>query len=263
MTFTQAIKMLRRRAKLSQQEVADAIGIARATYIKRENGTREARLDELRKLSQYYEISLQDLADGNIIIEDMNEVELPSVVSEERTDVIPREIAPNYQPEKLRQVLLYILNKVGGKPNVGETVLYKLLYFIDFDYYEKYGQSVTGLEYYHNHFGPTPKTRDFRALVQNMEQAGELEVVTTEYFNNKQKKYLAVAAVKLDRLNAQEIKHIDSELDRLSDKTATELSELSHRDTPWIVASPHKPIDYRDTFYRTDATAVTESSDEL
>ncbi|MFC2511022.1 MAG: helix-turn-helix transcriptional regulator, partial [Candidatus Nanoperiomorbus sp.] len=128
MTFTQAVKMLRRRAKLSQQEVADAIGIARATYIKLENGTREARLDELRKLSQYYEISLQDLADGNIIIEDMNEVELPSVVSEERTDLIPREIAPSYQPEKLRQVLLYILNKVGGKPNVGETVLYKLLY---------------------------------------------------------------------------------------------------------------------------------------
>ena len=252
MTFTQAIKMLRKRARLSQQEVADAIGVARATYIKLENGTREARLDELRKLSQYYEISLQDLADGNIIIEDMNEVELPSVASEERT-VIPRKIAPSYQPEKLRQVLLYVLNKVGGKPNVGETVLYKLLYFIDFDYYEKYGQSVTGLEYYHNHFGPTPKTRDFRALVQNMEQAGELEVVTTEYFNNKQKKYLAVAAAKLDQLNAQEIKHIDSELDRLSDKTAT----------PWIVASPHKPIDYRDTFYRTDATAVTEPNDEL
>ena len=123
MTFTQAVKMLRKRARLSQQEVADAIGVARATYIKLENGTREARLDELRKLSQYYEISLQDLADGNIIIEDMNEVELPSVVPEERTDLIPREIAPNYQPEKLRQVLLYILNKVGGKPNVGETVL--------------------------------------------------------------------------------------------------------------------------------------------
>lgn len=74
MTFTQAVKMLRKRARLSQQEVADAIGVARATYIKLENGTREARLDELRKLSQYYEISLQDLADGNIIIEDMNEV---------------------------------------------------------------------------------------------------------------------------------------------------------------------------------------------
>ena len=39
MTFTQAIKMLRKRARLSQQEVADAIGVARATYIKLENGT--------------------------------------------------------------------------------------------------------------------------------------------------------------------------------------------------------------------------------
>ena len=38
--------------------------------------------------------------------------------------------------EKFKQVFLYILKKVGAKPNVGQTVLYKLLYFIDFDYYD-------------------------------------------------------------------------------------------------------------------------------
>jgi len=40
--------------------------------------------------------------------------------------------------EKFKEVLLYILGKVGSKPNIGQTVLYKLLYFIDFNYYEKY-----------------------------------------------------------------------------------------------------------------------------
>jgi len=40
--------------------------------------------------------------------------------------------------KKFKEVFLYILEKVGARPNIGETALYKLLYFIDFDYYEKY-----------------------------------------------------------------------------------------------------------------------------
>ena len=57
--------------------------------------------------------------------------------------------------EKFKQVLLYILNKVGAKPNVGETVIHKLLYFIDFDYYEKYEENLMGATYIKNHHGPT------------------------------------------------------------------------------------------------------------
>lgn len=45
---------------------------------------------------------------------------------------------PQKKLDKFKEVLLYVLGKVGSKPNVGETVLCKLLYFIDFDYYEKY-----------------------------------------------------------------------------------------------------------------------------
>ena len=37
------------------------------------------------------------------------------------------------RPDLFRQVILYVLDKVGGKPNIGETFLHKLLYLIDFD----------------------------------------------------------------------------------------------------------------------------------
>ena len=57
---------------------------------------------------------------------------------------ISKEKDPFY---KFKQVLLYILNKCGQKPNVGKTVLNKLLYFADFNYYEKYFESITGVEY--------------------------------------------------------------------------------------------------------------------
>jgi hypothetical protein len=58
---------------------------------------------------------------------------------------------------KFKEVLLYILNKIGSKPNIGETVIYKLLYFIDLNYYEKYEEQLIGATYIKNHHGPTLK----------------------------------------------------------------------------------------------------------
>ena len=66
--------------------------------------------------------------------------------------------------KKFKEVLLYILSKVGSKPNVGETVLYKLLYFIDFDYYEKFEEQFIGATYIKNHYGPTPI--EFKKIVR-------------------------------------------------------------------------------------------------
>ena len=61
MSFEASIRQLRGNAGLSQQAVADAVGIARATYIKLENGGREPKLGELTKISQYYEVGVQAL----------------------------------------------------------------------------------------------------------------------------------------------------------------------------------------------------------
>lgn len=260
MTFTSTIKQLRKQAGLSQGAVAEAIGIARATYASLEAGRRSPNLDELKSLSKYYEIGIEELVDGKV-----SKVEEPTVEytrAESVQEIIPREINPQVSPEKLREVLLYVLGKVGAKPNVGETVLYKLLYFIDMDYYEKYGRSITGLTYIHNTYGPSP-VNDFRAVVDDMRAHNELDIVVTKFFNNKQKKYLPQATPELHNLSGNEIKHIDEVLERLSDKTATELSDLSHKDTPWIVAKQGEPIDYRNVYYRTPATAVTEHEDEL
>lgn len=261
MTFTKTIRELRDKANLSQQDVADAIGMARATYASLEADRRPPNLDEINKLARYYEIAPIALISG-----EETTVNEPAVTyeraAEEMAEIEPREIDPRVKPEKLREVLLYLLNKVGAKPNVGETVLYKLLYFIDMDYYEKHGRSITGLTYIHNTFGPSP-VNDFRAVVNDMRTHDELDIVETKFFSNKQKKYLPQIAPDLHKLSADEIKHIDTELVRLGDKTATELSDLSHKDTPWIVTPQGKPIDYRDVFYRTSATAVTEPDDEL
>lgn len=260
MSFTAKIKQLRDQADASQQDVADAIGVARATYASLEADRRPPNLDEINALAEYYQVSPSELISDEASV--VNEPVAAYNFADVAEEIVPREIDPQTNPEKLREVLLYVLGKVGAKPNVGETVLYKLLYFIDFDYYEKTGKSITGLTYVRNHFGPTP-ARDFKSVVEGMKANDELEIVETKYFKNTQKKYLPHKNVELRELRADELRHIEETLARLSDKTASELSDLSHKDTPWRVARQGEPIQYRFVYYRTDLTAVTEPEDEL
>jgi len=90
---------------------------------------------------------------------------------------------PQRNLDKFKEVLLYVLNKVGSKPNVGEAVLYKLLYFIEFDFYEKYEEQLIGATYIKNHYGPTPK--EFIKIVGEME-GKDLSKVKDEYFQYPQ-----------------------------------------------------------------------------
>lgn len=234
--------------------------MARATYANLEGGGRQPDLPEINRIAEYYQIAPADLIAGNI---DENRMRVePFIPSDHEEDVVPTRIEPKADPAKLREVLLYVLEKIGAKPNVGETVLYKLLYFIDFDYYEKYGKSITGLTYVRNHYGPTP-SKTFIDVVEGMKQTESLEIVETKFFNNLQRKYLPLKNPDLSKLDAQELAHINKELVRLGGKTARELTELSHKDTPWLVAKQGKPIGYRFVHYRTSLTAVTEPEDEL
>ena len=259
MTFYTTIRELRERAGASQADVAEAIGIARATYASLEANRRPPNLDEINSIAEYYQISPSELISNQAT---MVSEPIAIYTSEKKTEIqsSPREEVELHE-EKLRQVLLYISEKVGARHNVGATVINKLLYFIDFDYYEKYGKSITGLTYIRNHYGPTAHMPTISSTVQKMEQDGELEVAETTYFKHKQKKYLPRKDATLTELDAQELAHIDQELERLAKKSAGELSELSHLDMPWLATKPGKVIDYQLAMYRTAVTSVRSKDD--
>lgn len=254
---TNVIQDLRNKAALNQQDIADILGITRVTYANIESGKRELTLKEIKKLAEYYNISLMEIIENRIInTNDSLSVQLNHRV--EKTNQVMQ-----FEKEKFREVVLYILNKVGAKPNVGETVLYKLLYFIDFDYYELNNTSITGMTYVKNHYGPTPKKQEFDAIIEAMKKQKEIELIKTKYATKDQKKYLPIERAQLAELTADEIKHVDDVLARLSDKSATELSDLSHKDMPWIASKTNESLDYELVFYRTPVTARKNCDDTL
>lgn len=221
----------RKELGLSQQEVADFLGITRPTFAKIEKGERALKEEEEKKLNELF-----------------------TSISDDSTNM--RINIPQKNIDKFKQVLLYVLEKVGAKPNIGMTVLYKLLYFIDFDYYEKYEEQCMGLTYFKNTYGPTP--REFKGVIDDMIKNNEIEEVKSTYFKREQKKYLPHKAPNLKILNAEELEMIEDVLNRYANKSANELTALSHQDTPWRLAKDKEDLEYEYAFYRPDRFSVRE-----
>lgn len=255
------IQKLRKKHNFSQEYVAKQLGISRPTYIQIEKGERELTISEAQKLASIFSLSLEDFFSGQ---KRRIKVEIEKDKKKRGKTKSKPEIrisVPQKKLGKFKEILLYVLEKVGAKPNIGETALYKILYFIDFDFYEKYEEQIIGATYIKNRYGPTPI--EFKKIIEKMQKKGEIEQVKSKYFQYDQKKYLPRRPADLSRLSAQEITHIDDVLNRLSDKSAKELSEYSHSDIPWKVHQDGEMIDYETVFYRNDKYSVREYDDEL
>lgn len=247
------IKKLRLKNNFSQTFVADHINVSRPTYLLIEKGERELTISEARMLADLYSLSLDSLLQENEIISAIDEDE---VVVKKHDDI--RISIPQNNLEKFKQVLLYILNKVGSRPNIGETTIYKLLYFIDFDYYEKFEEQLIGARYIRNNYGPTPV--HFRKVIDDLVKNNQIEEVQSKFFQYPQKKFLPKVSPDLSLISGQEVTHIDNVLSRLGDKTAKELTALSHSDTPWMVKKQGEELDYESVFYRDPIHSVRDNS---
>ncbi len=246
------IKELREYLELSQEDVASKIGIAREAISNIENGKRKASAEDLTKIAAIFNISTDSIIDPSKDIK----VILPSEKTEIRKNKIELRISvPQKNMKKFTEVLLYILNRIGSKPNIGETVLYKILYFIDFDYYEKYEEQLIGATYQKNNYGPTPK--EFIKIVKQMEGV-DLFKVQEKYFEYPQTKYLPLRNPDLSLITAEEIQLIDQVLNKLSDMNASQISEYSHNDVPWLTTDNGGIIEYESVFYRTAPYSVRD-----
>lgn len=250
------IKALREQAGYSQEKLADLVKISRVSLSQVETGDRRISAEEIAEFSKIFNVAsdiLLDLKkDIKVVLEKTTK---PAKMKQEIRINVPQK-----DLEKFKEILLYILNKVGSKPNIGESVLYKLLYFIDFNYYEKYEEQLIGATYIKNNYGPTPK--EFIKIIEEMEAQKEIVKVEDKYFQYPQRKYLPLRTPDLSRLKANELRMIDDVLEKLSDMNAARISEYSHNDVPWLTTDDGEIIDYESVFYRTPEYSMRSYSEE-
>lgn len=244
------IRKLREASGMSQEDLAGLVGVSRPSIVNIESGKRKISAEELVQFAEVFDLTLDQLVNPSL----RPEIGVEESTAAESSKAHMRISIPRENYDKFREVLLYILAEIGARPNVGQTVLYKLLYFIDFDFYERYEEQLIGAVYIKNRYGPTPT--HFKKLVEEMEEDGSLESVSSKYFKYKQTKYLPRRMPDLSLLSARELQMIDEVINRLGHMSATQFSEYSHGDTPWLGAEEGREISYEMVFYRTPEYSV-------
>lgn len=238
------IRLLRTEKSISQEQLSKALNIPRPSISQIENGGRDLSFLEFQKILQIFEISFEDFLSYAKPKSQKKQSNIPNAINK----TIP------FSPEKFKQLILYILEKCGSQPNVGETVLYKLLYFCDFDYFEMYEKPLTGMKYKKMQFGPVPEQSLINPVIKDMREAGLIERVVRPYIHDTvQTRYINFVSADLSLFGAETDKFIkiaDSVIGRLSHMSARQIEDHVHRDFPWQSHEDNQEIDYSSVFFR-------------
>lgn len=166
-----------------------------------------------------------------------------------------------FNKEKFTTVLSYIINRCENKKNVEKTVLCKLLYFSDFDYYEIYETPITNETYIKYERGPYPHHID--EVIDEMIEEGILEVKTEPYFSTTIHKHYLKVVPDVSLLSTNELDVINTVIDNLGDMSANDISEYSHGDMPWMIANDNDDLEYEYVFYRDPEYSVRDYDGEI
>jgi uncharacterized phage-associated protein len=168
-----------------------------------------------------------------------------------------------FSKAKFKQVLHYMSGRCGHLENVGKTVLFKILYFVDFDYYELNEDKLTGESYKKLDYGPAPI--HFEEVIKELEEEGKIKQFTTMRGGHEQQKFISLEEPNIDLVSGKELKElkvIEDDINRYSRMSATQISALSHRDIPYKATKDGEIINYEKVFYRDPLFSVREYEED-
>ncbi len=233
------LKKLRETKSISQEKLAKTLNIPRPSVTQIEKGARDLSINELDTILRVFQISYEDLM---YLIKPEKKYQKYQQHQKYKIE---------FNTEKFKHLLLYIIQKCGSKPNVGETVLYKLLYFCDFDFFELNEKPLSGMPYKRLQYGPIPDQSTYNPIIQKMIEDGEIQRMINPYIKGTiQTKYLAFIEPNINIFTSKEIETINKVINRLSDMSARQIENHVHNDYPWKIHKDGEIIDYGSVFGR-------------
>lgn len=151
--------------------------------------------------------------------------------------------------EKYRQIILYICQKLGGEVR-GKKKLAKLLYFVDFDFFEKYQKSMTGEVYKALPMGPFPSNLDIVTGDMVKKKYLDIEKRTGPDGYNPTETYHAKTRSDVSVFSKQEQQMLDRVITKYGHLNGKQLEDLSHHEAPYAGTKPQGEIYYELSYYR-------------
>ena len=161
-----------------------------------------------------------------------------------------------FNKEKMKELIHYIIAKCNYRSSFGRTVLYKLLYFSDFNFYEMYEKSITDEDYIRLDNGPVPK--NFQIAKNDLVNERKIKEDKEIVIDYPKYSYISLKPPETNLLSLEEKSVIDSVIKKLSSMNAVNISDYSHGDMPWRATKDNEIINYEYVFYRDDKYSVRE-----
>ena len=150
--------------------------------------------------------------------------------------------------KKYKNAILFFAKKTQNG-TLGKLKIKKLLYYLDFDFFEKYGKSVTGDEYLRFEHGPVPRMAE--KILKQME-GKEIKITRRKIKEglNDQQHIEALKDFDLSVFSKEELVMLDDVAGKWEKFTGTEMKMATHGEAPWISTEPDGVIDYNLAYYR-------------
>ena len=260
--FAHEIIELRNKYGLSASKMSEILGLGTNTYRKYENGeipsTANARLLQLvsdpKELLRLVEISNA--------LKEKERIKLDRCISIFKTFDKKymnrcRFLFVSSYPSELNGFkkfdfakTAYVSNIVTSATEAFKTKLNKLLFYIDFEHFRRYGHSITGLQYNAISWGPVPN--NFSTI---FEQLVNFNILNREYWvfpnGTEGEKYLPGSSIEELKIGLEksEKETVDFVLKKLGGYSAADLSKISHEEIGWLEnKESNGPINYEYSF---------------
>ena len=150
--------------------------------------------------------------------------------------------------KKYKNAILFFAKKIQNG-TLGKLKLMKLLYFLDFDFFEKYGRSITGDEYLRFENGPVPRMAEKMLKQMN---GKEIKITKRKIADglNDQMHIEAVKDFDMQVFTREELLFLEDIADKWEKFSGSEMKNASHGEAPWIATKPDGIIDYNLAYYR-------------
>ncbi len=135
-------------------------------------------------------------------------------------------------------VIQTVLARVGG--GVPATKLVKLVYLVDFVHYQHFGETVTGLEYQWDHFGPNAVQHRIVRVAEDLAEKHQITYRKVDHWHGGVTKYFGVAPdSEIPTLSATAEMALNDVVARYGRLSVKEITEVSKKTRPFKNASQY------------------------
>lgn len=151
--------------------------------------------------------------------------------------------------KKYQQVILYFCSQLNGEVR-GKKKLAKLLYYADFDYFEKNQTPITGDVYKALPMGPFPTSMDAITSEMKKRKLISIKKISERQGYNPTEVYCSTSEPDTSVFTKKEMKMLDRVITMYGHLNGKQLEDLTHQEAPYVGTKLKNEIPYELAFYR-------------